>query len=72
MKCFCQGISKNIETRFPFLCIQVTEDKSEVIHCPTEAQIADSFTKAIKTDIIEKLRVELGVTLLKKKLFELR
>jgi hypothetical protein len=42
------GRSKHIETRFHFIREQVTKGMIEVEYCPTEAQLADGFTKAFK------------------------
>jgi hypothetical protein len=37
----------------------------EVQYCPTEVQLADGFTKAIKLDGFEFLRKQLGVCSIK-------
>jgi hypothetical protein len=55
------GRSKHIETRFHFIREQVTNGMIELHYCPTELQLADGFTKAVKLDIFEFLRKELGV-----------
>jgi hypothetical protein len=39
----------------------VTKGMIEVVYCPTEAQLADGFTKAIKIDKFSYLRDKLGL-----------
>jgi hypothetical protein len=60
-----QGRSKHIDTRFHFIREQVTNGMVEVQYCPTEVQLADGFTKAIKLDGFEFLRKQLGVCSIK-------
>jgi len=55
------GRSKHIEIRFHFIREQVTNGMIELYYCPTELQLAVGFTKAMKLDIFEFLRKELGV-----------
>lgn len=55
------GKSKHIETKFQFLRDQVTKGKLEVVYFPTEEQVADVLTKAIRNLQFIKLRRELGV-----------
>ena len=55
------GRSKHIETRFHFIREQVTNGMIELHYCPTELQLADGFTKAMKLDRFEFLRKKLGV-----------
>ncbi|MCI59166.1 copia protein, partial [Trifolium medium] len=55
------GRSKHIETRFHFIREQVVNGKIEAVYCPTQAQLADGFTKAIKLDRFEGLRDKLGI-----------
>jgi len=44
------GRSKHIEVRFLFLKEQVNKNMLQVVHCPTEEQLVDVFTKAAKID----------------------
>lgn len=39
------GMSKHIETKFHFLREQVNQEKLEVAHCLTSAQVVDVLTK---------------------------
>jgi len=55
------GRSKHIETRFHFIREHVTNGMIELHYCPTELQLADDFTKALKFDIFEFLRKKLDV-----------
>ncbi|CAJ2662467.1 unnamed protein product [Trifolium pratense] len=55
------GRSKHIATRFHFIREQVTNGMIEVQYCPTEVQLADGFTKAVKLDRFEFLRRSLGL-----------
>jgi len=55
------GRSKHIETRFHFIREQVSKGMIEVEYCPTEAQLADGFTKALKIDRFTCLRDKLGL-----------
>ncbi|CAJ2645779.1 unnamed protein product [Trifolium pratense] len=49
----CEAESKHIATRFHFIREQVTNGMIEVQYCPTEVQLADGFTKAVKLDRFE-------------------
>jgi len=53
--------SKHIEIRLHFIREQVTKGMIEVEYCPTEAQLADGFTKALKIDKFTCLRDKLGL-----------
>jgi len=55
------GRSKYIETRFHFIREQVTKGMIDVVYCPTEAQLKDGFTKALKIDRFSYLRDMLGL-----------
>lgn len=55
------GRSKCIYTRFHFIREKVSNGMIEVQYCPTEVQLADGFTKALKLDKFEFLRRKLGV-----------
>ncbi|MCH80809.1 copia-type polyprotein [Trifolium medium] len=55
------GRSKHIETRFHFIREQVMNGNIELVYCPTEIQLADGFTKAVKLDRFEFLRNKLGL-----------
>lgn len=56
------GRSKHIETRFHFIREQVMSGRIELVYCPTQDQLADGFTKALKLDRFEELRRKLGLT----------
>jgi hypothetical protein len=53
------GRSKHIDTKFHFIREQVTSEMIQVQYCPTEVQLADGFTKAVKIDRFEFLRKQL-------------
>ncbi|XP_050901883.1 secreted RxLR effector protein 161-like [Lathyrus oleraceus] len=55
------GRSKHIDTRFHFIREKVRNGMIEVQYCPTEVQLADGFTKALKLDKFEFLRKQFGV-----------
>ncbi|KHN31948.1 Copia protein, partial [Glycine soja] len=55
------GRSKHIETRFHFIREQVMSGRIELVYCPTQDQLADGFTKALKLDRFEELRRKLGL-----------
>jgi len=55
------GRSKHIETRFNFIREHVTNGMIELHYCPTELQLADGFTKAVKLKRFEFLRKKLCV-----------
>ena len=59
------GRSKHIDVRYHFLREQVNKGVLEMVYCPTEVQLADAFTKALKTDRFEMLRQKIGVVSLK-------
>ena len=50
------GRSKHIEAKFHFLREQVNKGALQIVHCSTELQLADIFTKALKVDRFIKLR----------------
>ena len=56
------GRSKQIETKFHFIREMVTNEMIEVQYYPTELQLVDGFTKALKPDKFEFLRKKLGVS----------
>ena len=39
----------------------MTNGMTEIQYCPTKVQLVDGFTKALKLDIFEFLRKQLGV-----------
>lgn len=47
---------KHIETKFHFLRDLVNQGRIELLHCSTEVQIADIFTKALRQSRFEKLK----------------
>lgn len=51
----------NKETRFHFLREKVNRGELEVRHCSSETQLADIFTKGLKTDKFLNLRRNLGI-----------
>ncbi|CAH9119315.1 unnamed protein product [Cuscuta epithymum] len=53
--------SKHIETRFHFLRDQVNKGRVQLIHCSTTEQVADVFTKALKTESFQKFKEMLRV-----------
>ncbi|BAT82356.1 hypothetical protein VIGAN_03236000 [Vigna angularis var. angularis] len=55
------GRSKHIDTKFHFLRDLVSQGRVELLHCPTEIQKADIFTKALRQSRFEQLRDLLGV-----------
>jgi len=57
----CHGRSKHIETKFHFLRDQVCQGRLELVYCPTEDQVVDVFTKALRQSRFEKLRELLGL-----------
>jgi len=59
------GKSKHIETKFHFLCDQVSKEKLELEFCRSEDQVVDILTKPLKSIKFKELRDKLGVTSLK-------
>jgi hypothetical protein len=59
------GRSKHIETKYHFIREQVSNEMIEIQYCPTELQLADDFTKALKLERFEFLRRQLGILSLK-------
>ena len=55
------GRSKHIETRFHFIRHQVKKKIVKLTYCKTEDQIADIFTKPLKTKTFLKLKKKLGL-----------
>lgn len=55
------GRSKHIEAKFHFLREQVNKGALQIVHCSTELQLADIFTKALKFDRFIKLRSLIGM-----------
>jgi hypothetical protein len=55
------GRSKHIDVRFHFLRNLSKKGEIELIHCPSQDQVADIMTKPLKLDIFQKLRKLLGV-----------
>ncbi|WVZ16028.1 hypothetical protein V8G54_013594 [Vigna mungo] len=62
------GRSKHIETKYHFLRDQVNKGRLELIHCCTEDQVADVFTKPLRQTRFEKLLELFGVRLIELKL----
>ncbi|XP_014522926.1 uncharacterized protein LOC106779347 [Vigna radiata var. radiata] len=55
------GRSKHIGTKFHFLKNLVNQGRIELLHCLTDVQIADIFTKALRFNRFEALRDMLNV-----------
>ncbi|BAT76833.1 hypothetical protein VIGAN_01489400 [Vigna angularis var. angularis] len=55
------GRSKHIETQYHYLREQVDKKKLDLLHCPTEDQATDIFTKALRQNRFQKLREHLGI-----------
>lgn len=55
------GRSKHIQVRFHFLRELVSDEIIELEFCPTQDQLADIMTKAVKLEVFEKLRGYMGV-----------
>jgi len=55
------GRSKHIEAKFHFLWEQVNKEALKIVHCSTELQLADLFTKPLKIDRFVKLRSMIGM-----------
>ena len=53
--------SKHIDTKYHFIREQVKEKIVELVYCPTEDQLADIFTKPLKTEVFITLRRKLGM-----------
>jgi len=49
------GRSKHIEAKFHFMREQVNKGALQIVHCSTELQLADIFTKVLKVDRFIKL-----------------
>lgn len=54
--------SKHIETRFHFLRGQVTKGNLELVHCSSEKQLADLFTKPLRAERFHMLCKEMKIT----------
>ena len=55
------GRSKHIDVRFHFLRDLTKEGTVKLVHCSSQAQIADIMTKPLKLESFEKLREKLGM-----------
>jgi hypothetical protein len=53
--------TKHIEVRYHFLRDNVEKGNIDLIHVPTEKQLADSLTKPLDQATFARLRGELGV-----------
>ena len=53
--------SKHIDTRFHFIKQHIKEGDVELVHVKTHEQIANIFTKPLKTDIFCYLQKKLGI-----------
>lgn len=57
------GRSKHIHVRYHFLRQLVNEGVIDMEYCSTHEQLSDGMTKAVKLEVFEKLRRNLGVCL---------
>jgi hypothetical protein len=55
------GRCKHIDVRFHFLRDLTKDEVVELVHCKTEDQIADIFTKPLKLESFCRLRAKLGI-----------
>jgi len=55
------GRSKHIDIRFHKIRELIAEKEVVIEYCPTEEQIADIFTKPLKTESFYKLKKMLGM-----------
>ena len=55
------GRRKHIEIRYHFIRYHVKEKTVKLTYCKTEDQIADIFTKPLKTETYSKLKKKLGL-----------
>ena len=62
------GRCKHIGVRFHFLRDLVNEGEVSLEHCETEEQVADIFTKPLRREVFEKMRIKLGICSAKDKL----
>ena len=53
--------SKHIDTRFHFIREHIKEGDVELVHVNTHEQIADIFTKPLKTEVFYYLQKKLGI-----------
>jgi hypothetical protein len=55
------GRSKHIRVRFHFLRDLAKDGEVELVYCPTQEQVADLMTKALKLEAFQKLRKKMGM-----------
>ena len=55
------GRSKHISIKFHYIRELVKNQEIELEFCRSEDQVADIFTKPLKTNVFEKLKMMLGV-----------
>ena len=53
--------SKHINIKYHFLREQVNDKIVEFVHCKTEENLADIFTKPLKPEIFHKMKMKLGM-----------
>ncbi|WOG95118.1 hypothetical protein DCAR_0314420 [Daucus carota subsp. sativus] len=53
--------SKHINIKYHFLREQVNDKNVELVHCRTEENLADIFTKPLKPDVFNKMITKLGM-----------
>ena len=51
--------SKHIRIKYHFIRDLVKDDEINVMHCKTQEHIADIFTKALKYDVLKKMKEKL-------------
>ena len=53
--------SKHIDTRYHFIREHVKNGEVKLVHCKTQDQVADIFTKPLKHDVFGRLKMMLGM-----------
>ncbi|WOG92362.1 hypothetical protein DCAR_0311626 [Daucus carota subsp. sativus] len=53
--------SKHINIKYHFLREQVNDKIVELVHCRTEENLADIFTKSLKPEVFQKMKEKLGM-----------
>lgn len=69
-KSMCHRRSKHIETKFHLMRDQVSKGKLELVHCPTEEQVTNIFTKITQTKHIRKTQKFVGISTFRKSRFK--
>lgn len=53
--------SKHINIKYHFIREQVNDKIVELVHCKTEDNLADIFTKSLKPEVFHKMKEKLGM-----------